>query len=69
MLNSLNRLGRDRRGAAAIEFGLLVPLFMMFLLGAVEFGRTLSQANAVEKGVRSGVESQVHGENRYRESD
>ena len=47
MLNSFNRLRRDRRGAAAIEFGLLVPLFMLFLLGAIEFGRALSQTNAV----------------------
>ncbi len=63
MLNSLNRLGRDRRGAAAIEFGLLVPLFMMFLLGAVEFGRVLAQSNAVEKGVRAGVALAVRSDN------
>ena len=55
MLDSLNRLRRDRRGAAAIEFGLLVPLFMLFLLGVVEFGRVLAQSNAVTKGVRAGV--------------
>ena len=55
MLNLFNRLGRDRRGAAAIEFGLLVPLFMLFLLGAIEFGRVLAQSNAVEKSVRAGV--------------
>ena len=63
MLNSLNRLRRDRRGAAAIEFGLLVPLFMMFLLGAVEFGRVLAQSNAVEKGVRAGVSLAVRSDN------
>ncbi len=63
MLNSLNRLGRDRRGAAAIEFGLLVPLFMLFLLGAIEFGRVLTQSNAVEKGVRAGVALAVRSDN------
>ena len=63
MLNSLNRLRRDRRGAAAIEFGLLVPLFMIFLLGAVEFGRVLTQSNAVEKGVRAGVALAVRSDN------
>ena len=63
MLNSLNRLGRDRRGAAAIEFGLLVPLFMLFLLGTIEFGRVLSQSNAVEKGVRAGVALAVRSDN------
>ncbi len=63
MLNSFNRLRRDRRGAAAIEFGLLVPLFMLFLLGAIEFGRALAQSNAVEKGVRAGVGLAVRSDN------
>ena len=63
MLSSLNRLRRDRRGAAAIEFGLLVPLFMVFLLGAIEFGRALSQSNVVEKGVRAGVALAVRSDN------
>ncbi len=63
MLSSLNRLRRDRRGAAAIEFGLLVPLFMMFPLGAIEFGRVLTQSNAVEKGVRAGVALAVRSNN------
>ena len=63
MLNSFNRLGRDRRGAAAIEFGLLVPLFILFLLGAIEFGRVLAQSNAVEKGVRAGVALAVRSDN------
>ena len=63
MLNLFNRLGRDRRGAAAIEFGLLVPLFMLFLLGAIEFGRVLAQSNAVKKGVRAGVGLAVRSDN------
>ena len=63
MLDSLNRLRRDHRGAAAIEFGLLIPLFMLFLLGVVEFGRVLSQSNAVEKGVRGGVALAVRSSN------
>ncbi len=63
MVDSLNRLGRDRRGTAAIEFGLLVPLFMLFLLGAIEFGRVLAQSNAVEKGVRAGVALAVRSDN------
>jgi len=63
MLASFNRFRRDRRGAAAIEFGLLVPLFMLFLLGVVEFGRVLAQTNAVEKGVRAGVGYAVRADN------
>ena len=63
MLDSLIRLRRDRRGAAAIEFGLLVPLFLLFLLGVVEFGRVLAQSNAVTKGVRAGVAFAVRSDN------
>ncbi len=55
-----NYLWRDRRAAAAIEFGVLVRLF---LLGAIEFGRVLAQSNAVEKGVRGGVALAVRGDN------
>ncbi len=63
MLDSLIRLRRDRRGTAAIEFGLLVPLFMLFLLGSIEFGRALAQSNATEKGVRAGVALAVRSNN------
>ena len=51
----LTRFIRSRRGVAVIEFGLFLPLFMMLVLGVVEYGRLLSQTNAVEKGVRAGA--------------
>ncbi len=42
---------------------MLVRLFMMFLLGAIEFDRVLAQSNAVEKGVRAGVALAVRSDN------
>ncbi len=55
MFGWLNSLRRDRRGAAAIEFALFAPLFLLVLIGVIEFGRLLAQSNAVEKGLRAGA--------------
>jgi len=33
---------RDRRGSAAIEFGILAPVLMLMLLGAIELGNAVS---------------------------
>ncbi len=55
MFGWLNRLRRDRRGAAVVEFALFAPLFLLMLVGVIEFGRLLAQSNAVEKGLRAGA--------------
>lgn len=49
------RLIRARGGAVAIEFALFVPIFLIILVGVVEYGRLLSQTNAIEKGLRAGA--------------
>lgn len=47
---------RRQRGAAAVEFALLMPFLMMLLLGIIEFGYAFltqaSLANAARVGVR-----------------
>ncbi len=43
----------DRRGASAIEFALVAPVLLALVLGVVEVGRLVSQADAVEKSLRS----------------
>ena len=48
-----NRLGPDRRGGSAIEFALVVPMLLSLVLGVVEVGRLVVQADAVEKSLRS----------------
>ena len=55
MFSSLISFLRERSGVAAIEFALFVPLFLLVLIGVIEYGRVLAQANAVEKGLRAGA--------------
>jgi hypothetical protein len=46
---------RDRRGVAAVEVALVMPLFLLLFSGLVEVGRAYEQANAIEKGLRAGA--------------
>ena len=55
MCGWLNRLRRCRRGVAAVEFGLMLPMLMVLLLCIVELGRFLALGEAVEKGLRAGA--------------
>lgn len=47
--------GRDRRGASAVEFALLVPFLLTLLLLVVEGGRAYMQTVALEKNLRAGA--------------
>ncbi len=48
-----------RRGAAAVEFALVLPLFVAILFGAIEYGwvfyQTFGVASAVRDGLRFGA--------------
>jgi Flp pilus assembly protein TadG len=48
-----------RRGAAAIEFAFVAPVFILLVVGIIEFGRAMSVqsllANAAQRGARAGV--------------
>lgn len=46
---------RDRRGVAAVEFGLMLPFLALVLAMVVELGNYLASAQAVEKGLRAGA--------------
>ncbi|MBC7908501.1 MAG: pilus assembly protein [Rhodospirillaceae bacterium] len=37
----LRRLFQDRRGATAVEFALVLPVFLVLLLGTMELGRVM----------------------------
>src|SRR4051812_26372552 len=51
--------GHGRRGATAVEFALVAPVFFMIVLGMVEVGRGLMVVhllnNAARQGCRAGV--------------
>jgi Flp pilus assembly protein TadG len=50
---------RKRRGAAAVEFAIIAPLFFMMIIGMIEFGRIIMVeqviTNASREGARIGV--------------
>lgn len=47
---------RDRRGAAAIEFGLLLPFLVVLLAGISDMGRSIWQHHTLQKGARDAAE-------------
>jgi Flp pilus assembly protein TadG len=55
-VNRLQRADRDDRGAAAVEFGLLLPLLMIILGGVIDMGfyfnAQISATHAAREGVR-----------------
>lgn len=48
------RAWSDRRGVAAVEFALIVPVVLLALTGLVDLGRALSQEHTLEKGLHAG---------------
>jgi Flp pilus assembly protein TadG len=50
---------RNRRGAAAVEFAIVAPVFFMMVFGMIELGRAIMVqqilTNAAREGVRVGV--------------
>jgi Flp pilus assembly protein TadG len=62
----LRRFQRDQRGTAAIEFGIIAPVFFAMLLGIVDIGRYMWTLNtiqyALDDGLRAGVVKQTEPE-------
>ena len=46
---------RDERGASAVEFGLIVPLLLMLVLGIVEFGHAFQVQGTLSSAAREGA--------------
>jgi Flp pilus assembly protein TadG len=46
---------RDRKGAAAVEFALVVPLLLLLLWGIVDIGRAFYTLNNLASAVREGA--------------
>ncbi len=60
LLEKVRRLcRRNRRGAAAVEFAVVAPLFFLMVFGMIEFGRMIMVqqviTNASREGARMGV--------------
>ena len=50
----LSALVGERSGAAVVEFGLVLPLLLLLLIGMVEFGLTLNNYIVLTEAVRAG---------------
>ena len=50
---------KDEKGSVAVEFAILLPLFIMFVWGAIEFGLAYYTqevlTNATREGARAGI--------------
>jgi len=55
MQHWLTNWWRDRRGNAAIEMALILPVLLMILAGITEVGYVFYQASALERGLRAGA--------------
>jgi Flp pilus assembly protein TadG len=55
MREYLIRWWRDRRGNAAVEMALLMPILLTVLAGITEVGYVFYQASALERGLRAGA--------------
>lgn len=59
----LSCLRRDQRGAAAVEFAMIAPIFFGLLIGIIDVGRYMWTLNtiqyAIDQGVRAGVVQQL----------
>lgn len=48
---------RSERGQGLVEFGLVLPLLLVFLLGVADFGRVFADGIALEAAVRNSAEA------------
>lgn len=55
MRKALRRLHLDERGAAMIEFTIVLPLLLLLTFGLVDFGMAFWQFNSVEKATGAGA--------------
>jgi Flp pilus assembly protein TadG len=55
MIGGLKQFRGDKRGVAAVELALILPLLMSLLFGFYETGRYFQHVHVVEKAVRDGV--------------
>jgi Flp pilus assembly pilin Flp len=59
MRNVLRNLARSTSGASAAEFAIVLPLFLVLLLGMIDAGRFLWVYNRAEKATQVGVRTAV----------
>lgn len=51
----LTRFGRSERGAAIVEFALVVPILFLLVWGIISFSRAYQRLNALSASLREGA--------------
>jgi Flp pilus assembly protein TadG len=62
MVNRLGRKGPRDRGAVAVEFALVLPLFLLLIFGIVQYGWTFYQTQETAQAAREGARIAAVGE-------
>ena len=55
MESVLKKKLRDERGASAVEFGLIVPILLILVLGIIEFGHAFQVQGTLSSAAREGA--------------
>jgi Flp pilus assembly protein TadG len=58
-VRSRGRSGRRRRGAAVVEFAIVVPIFFLMVFGMLEFGRMIMVHQLLTGAAREGARQAV----------
>lgn len=61
MLSQTKRCGRDRRGAAAVEFAFVAPCLLLLIFGAAVFGSVLTIYHGVQQLAAEAARASVAG--------
>jgi Flp pilus assembly protein TadG len=51
----MSRFRRDDRGAAMVEFAIVLPVLLLILLGIIEFGRAYNTQVSIQAAAREGA--------------
>ena len=51
----MSRTRRDDRGAAMVEFAIVLPVLLLILLGIIEFGRAYNTQVSIQAAAREGA--------------
>ncbi|HEY0780383.1 MAG TPA: TadE/TadG family type IV pilus assembly protein [Gemmatirosa sp.] len=54
-MSALTRWTRDERGAALVEFAIVVPMLLVLVLAIVDFGRMMAVSGGLAAAVRDGA--------------
>ena len=51
----MSRSRRDDRGAAMVEFAIVLPVLLLILMGIIEFGRAYNAQVSIQAAAREGA--------------